>query len=104
MRVMIIKIPQGEAPEWVRKAWIGLTLPCSGMTLSSSGVLSGAIVEDGEGYRVPQQAACEILAKEQPAAAQWWKDHGYPKPGRAFVFYEDEVLFLGDQQNQEAWG
>lgn len=104
IRVMIIKVPQGEAPEWVRQAWVGLVLPCTGTTLSSSGVLSGQLVDHGEGFRVPQQEACEILTKASPVAAKWWKDNGYPRPGRAFVFYEDEVMVLEGEHNQQAWG
>jgi hypothetical protein len=30
MRIRIVKIPPGEAPEEIRKAWVGLVLPLSG--------------------------------------------------------------------------
>jgi len=39
---MIVKVPRGEAPEEVRREWIGLILPCIGKFDSrSEGVLTG---------------------------------------------------------------
>lgn len=26
--IEITRVPAGEAPEWVRQAWVGLVLPC----------------------------------------------------------------------------
>lgn len=26
-KIRIIKVPSGEAPEWVREAWVGLEIP-----------------------------------------------------------------------------
>ena len=105
-QIIIVKVPQGEAPDWVRQAWLGTTLPCIGVSHSSAhGVLSGEPANHGcMGYYVPQHLACEVLAKTDPAAAAWWKEKGYPKPEHSFVFYENEVVVLEESQREYAWG
>lgn len=43
-RVKIVRAPQGEAPDWVREAWVGLVLPLKESRLTivtPAGVLSG---------------------------------------------------------------
>ncbi len=102
---MIVKVPRGEADEKIRKAWLWMTLPCTGTTSSASGALSGKPVDHGVlGYKVPQVAALELLAEQDSAAALWWNQHGYPKPGHVFVFYENEVIVLGSDTAHESWG
>ena len=86
--VRIVARPIGEAPEWVRDAWIGLTVPllCPGpRTLRSVGVLSEdsflrrlvgwlagrpAIVN---GYVVNAKIAVDLLEGHAPQAAAWWR-------------------------------
>lgn len=96
MLIRIIKVPQGEAPEDVREAWVGLILPCRGKFFAySSGVLTGEPVDqEQEDYHVWQDIAITILSKAQPVAAAWWKAHGYPKVSKMFGFHEDEVIVL----------
>ena len=31
--IKIVSVPSGEAPEWVRKEWVGLELPLAGVPL-----------------------------------------------------------------------
>ena len=104
---MIIKTPYGEAPEHIRRAWLGIVLPCveKHLTNSVTGVLTGRPYYLNQVvYYVRQAAACDVLAKNQPVAAQWWKDNGFPKPGRMFTFREEEVLVLQEGGNPYAWG
>jgi hypothetical protein len=87
--VRIVARPIGEAPEWVRDAWIGLQIPllCSGQrTFRSVGVLSDsdsflrrlvgwlagrpAIVS---GYVVNARTAVDLLEAHAPQAAAWWR-------------------------------
>ena len=105
-QIMIVKVPQGEAPDWVKQAWLGVVLPCIGASHSSAdGVLSGEPANHGcAGYYVPQHLACEILAKTNPAAVAWWKEKGYPKIGHSFVFYENEIVVLEGGQRENGWG
>lgn len=104
-RILIIKVPRGEAPLWVREAWLGMTFECAGVSHSAAGVLSNEVVDHGQqGYQVSQAKACKALAAVQPNAAAWWNDHGYPSPGGKFVFYRDEVLVLTQDEKQNSWG
>lgn len=102
--VRIVRPPSGEAPLWVREAWVGLTLPlkeASLRTLPSIGVLSGPKSSLGwlwtsltgapvtvTGYLTSAAEAIEILAKSRPEAAKWWRENA-PK----FLREEAEFLF-----------
>ncbi len=74
--IRIIQAPRGEAPQWVRDAWVGLEMPLSisGYTSSSHGVLSGK-GENFAGYMVPIFHALRILRARNEKAAQWWDVH-----------------------------
>jgi hypothetical protein len=112
-RVKNVTIPAGEAPEWVRQAWVGLVLPCYPVagfpTCPELGVLSGrpdgahckdAACDAGngrDGVRVPQTGALTILELYNPNAARWWKTNGYPKHGEhenCFGFATQEVQII----------
>ena len=116
--IRIVGIPPGEAPEEIRRAWIGLILPLmhGGYGLRNSwasfGVLTGPKSCLGllvmpllrrnrtDGYVVPVLDAVAILEGQHPNAAKWWRENvpHMMKAGRAFVFdgsvcelvYEDE--------------
>lgn len=92
MYVRITQRPEGEAPDWVRDAWIGLTLPTTHRTVRvwyGFGVLSGphdayrqwfSFFRRGRkqrvaGYRVNAKAAVDLLGVSHPQAAQWWREH-----------------------------
>lgn len=103
--VKIVRPPLGEAPDWVREAWVGLVLPLKEPTLQtvpSAGVLSGPRSELGclwatltgqrvttTGYLTPAARAIEILERAQPKAAAWWRENA-PK------FLREEAEFLFD--------
>src|SRR5579871_3824738 len=74
--IRIIAIPPGEAPEEVRRAWVGLVLPLAkrarGPLLARGfGVLTGQR-ELTHGYAVRSRQAVEILSRHAPEAAEWW--------------------------------
>lgn len=106
-RVALIRIiarPEGEAPEAVRDAWIGLELPLvypEPVDSLTFGILSAPRYRWLErllcslgraqritGYVVPADQAVERLAARDPAAAQWWRDNAarFIAPGAHFVF------------------
>jgi hypothetical protein len=109
MKIRIVRRPIGEAPENIRDAWIGLTLPVSpirpqAITARTFGVLSGPrsrlasrlrlFLGGGErvtGYPVDVAVAVEILRKVNASAADWWvvnAPHLF-RDGRRFVFHEE---------------
>lgn len=104
MHIIITRRPIGEAPEWVRDAWIGMTLPAlhaEQRRWRGVGVLSGpnnpfllcwAVLRGRtipvSGYAVDPELAVSLLAEKNPSAAQWWRENT-PKliaSGRAFIF------------------
>lgn len=93
-RIRIVACPPGEAPQSVRKAWIGLELPVAPGRLRGlrmffiGGVLSGprkwwqilvrillGQSERQAGYAVNALEAVNMLAAREPLAAKWWREH-----------------------------
>jgi hypothetical protein len=79
-RVRIKALPPGEAPEEIRRAWIGLELPIAngqaeGPSRGVFGVLSNQPASCCEGYPVDGAQAVRILAAEAPDAAEWWRSN-----------------------------
>ena len=95
MQIRIRTTPPGEAPDHVRREWVGLVLPVprhlSGQRkVHGFGVLSGP--EGGRqqmiGYIVESNVAVNLLANHAPAAAEWWRANvaRMIEPGRYFMF------------------
>lgn len=105
---MITAVPPGEAPEWVRQKWVGLSLPLAqecehAHEHETSGVLSrprnllsrllarlfGRLSREN-GYIVESCSAIEILAQRCPEAAKWWRENtpDLMEPGQYFLFHE----------------
>ncbi|MFA6551443.1 MAG: hypothetical protein WCV41_02855 [Patescibacteria group bacterium] len=83
--IRITKIPDGNAPEWVRKEWVGLLLPCVEETNTGGCALNPVstweqttdnkgIPPRGRVYKVPVSLALKILEQKSPAAAQCFRD------------------------------
>ncbi len=115
--IRIIATPPGEAPEDIRKAWIGVRIPLPlfhrrAKRWRSAGVLTGprsfvarlsalfsGRFERRQGYAVSVLEAISALDAANPAAARWWRGNAphLLRPGKAFVFaaevcvVEDEV-------------
>jgi hypothetical protein len=90
LQVRIIATPPGEAPEAVRRAWIGLQLPLAPgesntpRVLPLAGVLSGQEGEPVVGYVVEGKAAVAALEFHDSAAARWWREN---VPGATYRGY-----------------
>jgi hypothetical protein len=73
----ILRIPPGEAPEIIRRAWVGIELPLrrsetDPQPMESVGVLSGQGPALRTGYAVDARKAVKVLATRSPAVAAWW--------------------------------
>jgi hypothetical protein len=91
MNIKIVQRPIGEAPEWVRDAWIGVSIPTASehhRDWRGIGVLTGPhhwLAQIGalvcgktftvEGYAVNAKIAVDLLADHSPEAAAWWREH-----------------------------
>ncbi|HQR09124.1 MAG TPA: hypothetical protein PLN21_20045 [Gemmatales bacterium] len=71
-QMKIIARPPGDAPEWVRDAWIGLVLPMA-VELLPEAASTKAKSQEVIRFAVYAHEAMAILAAAQPKAAEWWK-------------------------------
>ena len=106
MHIRITRTPPGEAPEYIRQAWVGLVLPVHERYAGQQrrlgiGVLTGprtwlgvlfamltGRAQRATGYVVDAKTALELLATHAPEAALWWRTHAprFLEPGRCFLF------------------
>jgi hypothetical protein len=100
--IRIVRAPSGEAPLWVREAWIGVTLPTRARgrwtgfgVLTGPGSLLGQLwarlrgrAQRIDGFSVDAWQAVERLAAHNPEAAAWWRREAaaFVRPGSVFVF------------------
>jgi hypothetical protein len=101
--IRITALPPGEAPEAVRRAWVGLELPvivgqtqaAKGITL---GVLSRRSVDAPPGYAVEGRRALAALESASPEAAAWWRENAPDvlAPGYQLIFPAEVCERLDD--------
>ena len=102
--VDIVMTPLGEAPEWVRRAWVGLRLPlipgharrrwqCVGMLTGPHNWFAQVLLTligrttTTDGYLVDRDAAFEVLGRHSPEALAWWRETEIGKRrGGGFIF------------------
>lgn len=112
--IVIVSTPEGEAPEKVRKAWVGVRLPCLYVAnpgdpeFMSFGVLDGQGVEPSVVYVVLQSLAINELVRidseETDLAVKWWAENGYPKPGKSmFSFRREEARVIKPVLSRESF-
>ena len=83
MMIEITRTPPGQAPEEVRKAWIGMKLPSIGRDMGQEpGSVRSDHSSDG-GYMVEAPVALAALKIYNPVAFEWWMN------------YNPVLLFMG---------
>ena len=90
--IQIVKIPEGPAPEEVRKAWVGLKFLAEINQLEEpeADFTTGDMLFRGKTYMVPKDIALEVLEKKFPGAADWFRLN-YPSRIKHLTFGSDEV-------------
>ena len=87
-------MPPGEAPEWVKQAFIGLEFPIEGRPEPSTevGAVSGKVrssvsgkIRPSDGYFVRIGEAIKILEAKNPKVAQWWRENSAGITGLIFA-------------------
>lgn len=107
MRVKIVKVPAGPAPEWVRKEWVGIELEAIIMpTRSTDLILDGGVSEidfiskklypSRGGFVVEAKPALNTLKRKSDsgAAATEWFLANVSKDMNYFAFGPDEAEVL----------
>jgi hypothetical protein len=104
-RIRIVRRPEGEAPEWVRDAWIGIELPLLHPAAIESRIVGGVLTMPKtrlghwlsvlmgrsrvvSGYLVDANDAVRRLEGRNPTAAIWWRTNAAwcVQPGGQFIF------------------
>jgi len=119
VHIKIVKRPAGEAPEWVRDAWIGVRLRAlneAPMLMEAVGVLTGPRSAwalfwaklwgaprafQHTGYVTDAREAIDTLAASQPDAAQWWRQNcpHLLRDGKGLMFQANECVLDDDPAN-----
>jgi hypothetical protein len=102
MKIKIVAVPAGEAPEEVRRAWVGLEIPLPagkrGLIVGQSSGTASAVKRAFRGYFVDTETAVSLLAAHAPAAAAWWRQNAVAlfQPGRGLGFREEFCETIDD--------
>ncbi len=98
-KIRIIAAPPGQAPPWVREAWVGLEIPT--VEHEASGDSVGVLDREREsamnqgGYQVYGHDAIEALKAHDGAAAKWWLDNAAGAvSGTAILVFSRDVCEL----------
>ena len=114
MLIEIVGRPIGEAPEWVRDAWVGIRIPLAykgKRILSGVGVLSGphnmlaqlwwclrGKMMRLDGYAVNARCAIDLLSEVHPDAARCWEENTPSLlDGRHHFVFDAEACRLLDE-------
>jgi hypothetical protein len=93
MKIRIIAVPPGQAPEEIRKGWIGCEFETVALPGSKDYVQLGVRLGKPEnlgGYNVETGEAIAVLAKKNPNAAEWWKKN-FPPNLFPYLVFKKEV-------------
>ena len=86
----IIATPPGQAPEWVRKEWVGVELPMSESGPGHQHGVLGGQPENIGGYKTNGLTAVNLLNAKSPKAAEWWHKNA-PHVLSAELVFKKEV-------------
>lgn len=93
----VTKVPCGEAPEWVRQAWVGCVMPLAEDLPEGSevvGVLSFRLQPYQGGFSVSFTEAMKALTPH-PNALEWWLTNMAPVQRCGWlVFGSDECQLV----------
>lgn len=88
--IRIISTPPGQAPEEVRKEWIGVVIPLLPGQKEDAigrGVVDGKITNENRGgYVVSAVESFKQLKEKSSKAAMWWEENFGDGEGVNFVF------------------
>lgn len=101
-RIRIVDTPPGQAPEWVRKEWVGLELPVEENAPDpKEGIqfgVRGGKPENLGGYPIRTTDAINTLRKKSPRAAKWWETNLPLEFIPRLVFKRDACQLIPDTQ------
>ncbi|MFA6519422.1 MAG: hypothetical protein WCT41_01200 [Candidatus Paceibacterota bacterium] len=108
-RIQILKTPAWDAPLEARGAFVmKAALPCYPYVGYPSGVVRDVVTRREMeikkiGVIVPQDKALQVLWQNNPVAATWWIDRGFPKRRGCFFFTEGEFTIVSGVPDDPVW-
>ncbi len=71
--IKIVSMPPGQAPEEVRKEWVGLVIPLPDQETGGHQIgVRGGKAQNAGGYQVDTKQALQLLNEKAPTAAEWF--------------------------------
>ena len=78
-KIRIVSLFPGDAPEWVRKEWIGLELTVSERQIPERARVVSALrkplSDDQNNYLIEPEELLSKLRQKSPSAEQWYQDN-----------------------------
>ena len=104
-KIRIIQTPPGDAPLWVRKAWLGLEIPLVGQTDTSTSQFSTtskpATPKNIDGYEVHGgEALLALYQAGHEEAANWWTEKSKLRGGH-LIFSKQTCVLIQDTHEKE---
>ncbi len=115
-KILIYKVPPGEAPLEIRKSWIGVSIPVSDKGFQKKRTAFGVISKPPlsrrqsmfsvfrkdrvrwTSFEVNAVDAVSALEEHNPKAAAWWKEHvGYLLELEGQLIFPSNVCRLIDE-------
>src|SRR3989338_7326552 len=102
--IRIIRTPWGDAPDWVREAWIGLDLPVA-VDIPENPRM--ATVQTNSPLPQPRVATASVyfdqaiaaLEPGHPDAANWWRELACRRPGLDWLTFDSASYeYISDEQ------
>lgn len=73
--ILVVREPLGPGPEWVRRAWVGLSLVAVDGGREHRMTAGGSLEPKAIGVTVETYTAACVLKAANPEAAAWWEQH-----------------------------
>lgn len=95
MKAQIIKVPEGSAPENIRKEWVGIILEVVRMPeyRGEMDFLTGAHYPNRRGFLANSCCAISAIRQKSLEAARWFEEN-LPVDNRHLCFGPDEMEIL----------
>jgi hypothetical protein len=97
--IQIVKLPDGEAPEEIRKAWIGLKLPCIGVAENGRRESIGFIFGQQDADCIQIVAGVLQFGVQEAGTVTGKK---LPNRNKLFIVNQFQALQVLEQNNTEA--